>query len=176
MPRLRSTASVSRSVAARGPSHPAAVVAGFRFDVLEIGREVVEDGDGRLGQRDVLRHRVVRAQNARRLGRGAASELSALQQQHAAAAEPRQVVRNRCTDHAAADDHNVEFFHLLRITKMGDNYPNVHVIPAKAGIQRLSSERHWVPAFAGTTVCGGGDRHSIPKDPIGAVRWMTTPG
>ena len=28
-----------------------------------------------------------------------------------------------------------------------------HVIPAKAGIQRLSvrNERHWVPAFAGTT-------------------------
>ena len=25
------------------------------------------------------------------------------------------------------------------------------VIPAKAGIQRLSCKRHWVPAFAGTT-------------------------
>jgi len=25
------------------------------------------------------------------------------------------------------------------------------VIPAKAGIQRLSGGRHWVPAFAGTT-------------------------
>jgi len=25
------------------------------------------------------------------------------------------------------------------------------VIPAKAGIQRLFHERHWVPAFAGTT-------------------------
>jgi hypothetical protein len=25
------------------------------------------------------------------------------------------------------------------------------VVPAKAGSQRLSSIRHWVPAFAGTT-------------------------
>src|ERR1022692_21040 len=28
------------------------------------------------------------------------------------------------------------------------------VIPAKAGIQRLLNERHWVPAFAGTTQIG----------------------
>ncbi len=28
---------------------------------------------------------------------------------------------------------------------------NRTVIPAQAGIQRLSLESHWVPAFAGTT-------------------------
>jgi hypothetical protein len=31
-------------------------------------------------------------------------------------------------------------------------HSKVTVIPAQAGIQRLSSERPWVPAFAGTTV------------------------
>ncbi len=30
------------------------------------------------------------------------------------------------------------------------------VVPAKAGTQRLLRERHWVPAFAGTTeTCRG---------------------
>jgi len=33
-----------------------------------------------------------------------------------------------------------------------DNSCKTRVIPAKAGIQRLSLERHWVPAFAGTTI------------------------
>jgi hypothetical protein len=33
-----------------------------------------------------------------------------------------------------------------------DDCCNAAVIPAKAGIQRLASERLWVPAFAGTTV------------------------
>jgi ABC-type amino acid transport substrate-binding protein len=31
---------------------------------------------------------------------------------------------------------------------------HISVIPPKAGIQRLSYERRWVPAFAGTTITG----------------------
>jgi hypothetical protein len=34
------------------------------------------------------------------------------------------------------------------------------VIPAQAGIQRLRRERHWVPAFAGTTQQIAADRFS----------------
>jgi hypothetical protein len=34
------------------------------------------------------------------------------------------------------------------------------VIPAQAGIQRLRRERHWVPAFAGTTQQFAADRLS----------------
>jgi len=33
----------------------------------------------------------------------------------------------------------------------GDDAQRLGVIPAQAGIQRLR-ERHWVPAFAGTTI------------------------
>ena len=35
------------------------------------------------------------------------------------------------------------------------------VIPAKAGIQCLFHERHWVPAFAGTTNFGDVAAHSV---------------
>ena len=41
---------------------------------------------------------------------------------------------------------------------MRGSFTFLYVIPAQAGIQCLSSERHWVPAFAGTT------RREYPHD------------
>jgi hypothetical protein len=45
---------------------------------------------------------------------------------------------------------------LLVITNVCDSFQKTGVIPAKAGIQRRLSKRHWVPAFAGTTKLGIG--------------------
>ena len=38
----------------------------------------------------------------------------------------------------------------MNINMHDTHIPN-YVIPAKAGIQRLFGERHWIPAFAGMT-------------------------
>jgi hypothetical protein len=46
---------------------------------------------------------------------------------------------------------------LLRITELGDGSHNTVVIPAKAGIQWRSHQRHWIPAFSGMTMFGNDD-------------------
>src|ERR1700730_4696299 len=40
----------------------------------------------------------------------------------------------------------------LADTGLNEFGPDICVVPAKAGTQRRSSKRRWVPAFAGTTI------------------------
>ena len=78
----------TRAVA--GDDHePAARESGIRLSVVEIRGEVLEDREPPLRERDVLGHRIVRAHDARRLRRRAATQRAALEQQHAAPAEAR---------------------------------------------------------------------------------------
>ena len=81
------------------------------FRVAEVVREVGEHVPGRTRQLHVLRDRVMRAQNARRLRRGARTYLQPVQHQHAAGTELAEVKRDRAANHAGANHDDVETFH-----------------------------------------------------------------
>ena len=95
----------------RDTQEPAAMKAALRLRIVEVGRKVAEHVEAGARERDVLRHRIVRAYDARRLRRRAAAELAAIEQQHARRTEPREMVGDRHADHAPADHDCVVAFH-----------------------------------------------------------------
>ena len=95
----------------RGDQVAALDQAGRGIVVADVVGEIVEDLPRPARQLDVLLHRVVGAQDAARLRRGAVADLAALEHQHAAGAEFGQVPGHRGADHAGADDDHVGVVH-----------------------------------------------------------------
>ena len=85
----------------------AAGEAAVGLGILEVARKVGEHLQRRARERRVLAHRVVGAQDARRLRGGAATQRAALDQPHLAGAEAGEVPGDGHADDAAADDHGV---------------------------------------------------------------------
>ena len=97
--RLRACAADDEIAAPRDPA--------VRFGVVEIRGEIGEYAERAPRELHVLRHGVVRAQDAARLRSGAFRDPAALDERHAAGAQARQVVGHGTADHAAAEHDRV---------------------------------------------------------------------
>ena len=91
----------------RGDQVAALDEAGRRLVVVEVRGERIEDLPRAPGQLDVLRHRVVGAQDSARLRRGAGADLAAVEHDDVARAEGGEVVGDRHADHAGADHDDI---------------------------------------------------------------------
>ncbi len=89
----------------------AAHQAAGRVLVADIGGEIGEGAPRAPRQLDVLAHRIVGAQDARGLRRGAGADGGAVQHQHAGRAQGRQMVGDRTADHARTDHNHVITLH-----------------------------------------------------------------
>src|SRR5262249_5693114 len=86
----------------RDQHQSAAVESAVGIVVAEIAREVGEDVERGLRERDIFRHRVVRADDARGLRCRSSAELAALDEQYPSRIEAREVAGDRSADDAAA--------------------------------------------------------------------------
>ena len=95
----------------RDQHESAAVEPAIGVLVVKVTREIGEHIERSLRERDIFRHRVVRAHDARRLCRRSSAELAAIEQEHATRIEAREMTRDRRADDAAADHDRVEPLH-----------------------------------------------------------------
>ena len=111
-----------------------------RFGIADVIGEIHEHAPRRTREFDVLRHRVVRAQNPRRLRCGAGADLAAVEHEHPFGAEVREVIRDRAADHAGTDDDRVEVVHSTNPFR--PRPPRVHATTSVRVSKRAAATAH----------------------------------